>query len=556
MTTLPSDSMVRVSMALNQIRKDRHNHEACWRKFDDFRKDNILCDVSVRCRDKKYDVHKCVISVASPYFLALFTTQMVVEGDGRTIDLSDYSNNTVETLLDLIYGCADVESADIGELLRLAEFLQYDWLVNALVKSIRPLIDVSNCFAWYETAKTSGVEVLICITKSFIVSSYDELIAMDKYENVAPMIKDIARSMEVDFVKELVIVFHEKDSRNYVINLPDKTIEMRREGPTLTACDSSVQSFFVHKHGLFMISTFNTYERNCPYYTRDYFEQNTKIEIQTYNHCSQTYKLLHYIEPCKLVAKVHTDNTTQHVRPNTPFRISSFAYNGVESLYLVLMDKNDLFTVFKMNLGDGIWAENWITIKPESKDLKICESKHFGSLLIDGLYDAYEMENFPFRKLNDHSPQPLNVSFDWKPIFKKAHRSKSKNRKWNGYWRSWDAVGLKGEVFLFVVFYCDSSNVYVYQLNPEKLSWDEICIINIPHLLHLGKVIVCGEEVYCSIYLQKNSPTDEESGRAIVETHRLYHLDLTRKVCQDTEMDVSVLKESHRYATVPAYFML
>merc|ERR1712136_70304 len=201
-----------------------------------------------------------------------------------------------------MYACGVAEDTDIVELLRLAEFLQYDWLVNAHIQSMRMLIDKSNCYTWYEVAKSCGVKKLINITKSFIMSGYEDLIAMDEYQDVVPEIEDIVRTKEVEFEKELMFVYHEMDSRNHIIDFTDQTLKMRREGPTLTACDSSVQLYLVHKHRLLMISTFNTYERSCPYYSREYLEINTKIEVQAYNHCLRNYKLLHYIEPCKLVA--------------------------------------------------------------------------------------------------------------------------------------------------------------------------------------------------------------------------------------------------------------
>ena len=559
MAALPKDIISNICSTLNETRETRYDYRACWGKFKEFRDDGVLCDVTVKCRDTTYDAHKCILSVASPYFQALFTTMMTVDansGDTTVVDLSDYSNNTVETLLDFMYASEHVTDLNVAEILRLAEFLQYDWLVSVLVHSVRPLINVNNCYTWYEVAKTSGVKVLTTLTKSVIMSNIGELVAMVEYQDVVPHLRDIVREKDPELQKQFVFVCRDKDSKNHIVDFASGTIEMRRDGPTLTACDSSVQLWIVHRHRLLMISTYNTYVRDCPYYHRDYFENNTKVEIQAYNHCSRNYKLLHYVEPCKLVAKVHLENNPQSARPNTPFKISSFAYNGIETLYMLLKDKNDLYVVSKLNLENGEWAENWIAFKPTSQELRMCESKHLGSLLIDGLYDIYDAEKFMFHQGGedqDHTPQPLNVSFEWKEIYKKA-----KNKKWDGKLvRSWEAVTLNGNVYLLVSFSCELSKVYVYELNPESVAWEELFVGEVPQLCYLevGGVLESDNVIYCSLALF--SPGGDFLAPLV---NRLYRVDFERKVLEDSGIDTSLLTKNtttpYRYNSVPAYFML
>ena len=61
-------------------------------KLNELRETTILCDTTVRAQGQDFPAHKCVLSAASPYFRAKFTSQLqenesnLVEFRGGKID--------------------------------------------------------------------------------------------------------------------------------------------------------------------------------------------------------------------------------------------------------------------------------------------------------------------------------------------------------------------------------------------------------------------------------------------------------------------------------------
>ena len=45
-------------------------------KLNELRETNVLCDTTIRTEGQDFAAHKCVLSAASAYFRALFTSQM------------------------------------------------------------------------------------------------------------------------------------------------------------------------------------------------------------------------------------------------------------------------------------------------------------------------------------------------------------------------------------------------------------------------------------------------------------------------------------------------
>ena len=71
-----------------------------------------------------YHAHKCILASTSPYFKALFSSPVSTTDHQQEVNFNHYSKGTIELLLDFIYAEAKMETADLAELLQLAEFLQ------------------------------------------------------------------------------------------------------------------------------------------------------------------------------------------------------------------------------------------------------------------------------------------------------------------------------------------------------------------------------------------------------------------------------------------------
>ena len=106
-----------------------------WKQLDAQRKQGgHFCDVTFTVKTKTFHAHQCVLATVSKYFSGLFQSELSKSLD---IDLSDFSEDVVAVLLDAIYCGVDVKTVDLVELLRLAEYVSYEWLVDALIEAIR-----------------------------------------------------------------------------------------------------------------------------------------------------------------------------------------------------------------------------------------------------------------------------------------------------------------------------------------------------------------------------------------------------------------------------------
>ena len=97
-----------------------------------------------------------------------------------------------------------MKEIDIIEMLKFADFIQCDWLLDVLVNAIRCVIDQTNSLLWYEIGRESRAEKLISLAYSFIrdTSSHSS----------ASLINDVAsRTMydkEIYVKNKLTIGFH------------------------------------------------------------------------------------------------------------------------------------------------------------------------------------------------------------------------------------------------------------------------------------------------------------------------------------------------------------
>ena len=71
-------------------------------KLNELRETNILCDTTIRAQGQDFPAHKCVLSAASPYFLAKFTSQLQ-ETESNLVELQEAKSTTISDVLKFIY---------------------------------------------------------------------------------------------------------------------------------------------------------------------------------------------------------------------------------------------------------------------------------------------------------------------------------------------------------------------------------------------------------------------------------------------------------------------
>ncbi|KAL9974028.1 hypothetical protein ACROYT_G020557 [Oculina patagonica] len=221
---------------------DKEFTEELIRNLNVLRKSSILCDTILRAEGKDFAAHKCVLTAASPYFRALFTTDFK-ENESNLVELKEVKCAALSEVLQFMYtGEARADSSNAQDLIMLADYLILPSLRSKVLEFLEVTINSSNCLS------------LECFASQFNCESLKEAAVTYKVRNfVAVTNSDDFKSLDFEKVKALVsrddiIVSKEEDVYEAVI-LWVKHDLSAREGffPELLKC---VRTSFMSKYTL------------------------------------------------------------------------------------------------------------------------------------------------------------------------------------------------------------------------------------------------------------------------------------------------------------------
>ena len=162
----------------------------------DFRRTKKFCDITLKCGQRNFYAHCCVLAAVSPFYLAMFRSKMSeVYSDLKTVDLAFLSVNssTLSVVLDYIYGeDIEINLENAFELLVVADYMLLHQLKSDLgcyltdmltpEKSdlcfeIRRVAEMYGCKDLYEAANTSihALFYRLSYTSAFLELSLEEL---------------------------------------------------------------------------------------------------------------------------------------------------------------------------------------------------------------------------------------------------------------------------------------------------------------------------------------------------------------------------------------------
>ncbi|EDO41954.1 predicted protein [Nematostella vectensis] len=163
-----------------------------FQQFNDFRNSKELCDVLLCVDDEEIPSHKLVLAASSPYFRAMFTSNLL-ECTQRTITLYDIDVGALQQIVEYFYtGKITIDEDNVQFLLHASCLLQVDrvrdFCSEFLAKQIcvtnclgiRALTDSFSCKEIYEAAQKFAVEnfskVMHC--EEFLLQPYESLLSL------------------------------------------------------------------------------------------------------------------------------------------------------------------------------------------------------------------------------------------------------------------------------------------------------------------------------------------------------------------------------------------
>ena len=180
---------VREELIFNQDFKDK-----LLFKLHELRKDNVLCDVTLRIEGQDFAAHRCVLSAASPYFRSLFTSGFR-ENQDSVVELQEIKTTTMDQALRFIYtGEALVNASNAQDLLRTADYLIIPSLKAKVSDYLKDTIHASNCLEMGSLAIQYGCK------------SLKEAAAAYKLQNFVSVVEaDDFKALNFERIKELVL---------------------------------------------------------------------------------------------------------------------------------------------------------------------------------------------------------------------------------------------------------------------------------------------------------------------------------------------------------------
>ena len=101
-------------------KSDQHLRE----QLNRYRKDGVLCDVTISVGGRKIHAHKVILAASCPYFEKRFTWGLS-ESNQSDVTLREVDAEAMETLIDFCYTSSiEVVESNVQDLLAAACFLQ------------------------------------------------------------------------------------------------------------------------------------------------------------------------------------------------------------------------------------------------------------------------------------------------------------------------------------------------------------------------------------------------------------------------------------------------
>ncbi|XP_071808405.1 kelch-like protein 3 [Asterias amurensis] len=154
------------------------------RAFDllnDFRKQNILCDVTLEAEGVELPAHRVVLAACSPYFSAMFTSQLS-ESRTQKIILQEIDGSALSQLLDFVYTSEiQVTEENVQTLLPAASLLQLIDVRSACCDFLQKQLHPTNCLGIRAFADMHSCSELYHYAQNYTMQHFSAVVHCDEF---------------------------------------------------------------------------------------------------------------------------------------------------------------------------------------------------------------------------------------------------------------------------------------------------------------------------------------------------------------------------------------
>ena len=200
--------------------------EELLHKLNELRETNVLCDTTIRAQGRDFPAHRCVLSAASPYFRAMFTSQLK-EKESNLVELQETKSTAISDVLRYIYiGETNIDSSNAQDLVMVADYLIIPSLKTKAAIFLEGTLNASNCLALESFASRYNCESLKQGCGTYKAANFVDVARSEDFRMLADLekVKELICMDEINVAEEeevyeavMTWVKHDLSSRECVL---------------------------------------------------------------------------------------------------------------------------------------------------------------------------------------------------------------------------------------------------------------------------------------------------------------------------------------------------
>lgn len=206
---------------VSHVVKEAEYGQSMLLKLNEFRQEALFTDAIICVGHEEFPCHKNVLAVSSPYFQAMFTSDLKESRETR-ICFNEVSPWTLKLVIDYAYsGKIEITSSNAQEMLAAACLFQYPAIVEACVEFLIQQLHPSNCLGIESFAQLHSCTDLQDKARQYALENFLSLVENDEF-------LDLSVERLIEYVSnDLIDVRSEEDVFNAVIRWIEFDLEQR-----------------------------------------------------------------------------------------------------------------------------------------------------------------------------------------------------------------------------------------------------------------------------------------------------------------------------------------
>ena len=189
--------------------------------LNDFRKHNVLCEVVIVVHGRSFYAHRNVLAAASPYFRAMFTSNMREQIESKPVILENIAADVMDELLSFMYtGSINITPFNVKDLVSASNYLLIDSLKEACVTFMKSTLNPSNCLGIEAAADMFDCETLRSTAQQYISECFEAVAQTDEFKNlpverlIELLVSDDTKVQREEQIFEALMVWVKHDLEN------------------------------------------------------------------------------------------------------------------------------------------------------------------------------------------------------------------------------------------------------------------------------------------------------------------------------------------------------